>query len=322
MPINKFMPCYLYLLYYYGLVVLRAGLLVQSIAVDSHSPVNVNGTATAAPSLIFMPPAAGDVKNITENACGEEEPDGFCNDEYNIPQCGFDAGDCIDIHAKDGKDGKDLVISMDLYPNCSQVLFLRHGHDEDMHISWKDETEKVGNGICDTSHFNIEECGFEFGECVEFNEEYSLCNYGYNDSLKFGNGICDREFNNRECKYDKGDCKPRVAFSIKLYIMAGIAALSILGCVCLCGAGFLQNRHQGFQLSGDTQRPTRLRQYRLRRLPNYMVADLTSHQMEFMSVVDEDRRNDILNRIIRKVCIMSGKRVFTFLLTVFELWLS
>ncbi len=281
--IMKFPPYYSLYCTYYGLVFLRAGLLVQSISVNTP----VNGTTTAAPSLIF---SLGDIKNITDISC-EKEPDGFCDAEYNIPQCEFDASDCI--------RGKSLP---DLYPNCSQELILRHGDDDD--ISWNVETEKIGNGLCDTSHFNIEACGFEFGECVEFNDEYSLCDYAYNESLKFGNGVCDREFNNRECKYDGGDCKQHVALSFKIYIMLGVV---VIGCTCIHGAAFLQNRRQGLQLSEYEERPARLRQNRLR------TTTYTSHPIDYMHVLDEDRRNDILDRIIRKVCMMRGKRVFIFL---------
>ena len=63
-----------------------------------------------------------------------------------------------------------------------------------------------GNGVC-TNRFgtygNTEECGFEDGNCIEFNKEYPGCNAV---PSHLGDGACDYWNNNTECKWDGGDC--------------------------------------------------------------------------------------------------------------------
>jgi len=92
------------------------------------------------------------------------------------------------------------------------------------------------NGVCD-AQLNSKECGFDGGDCEEFNELYPDCSVpqpswvgdktcdglvynttecGYDggdclDVIDFGcsgggNGYCENIFNNEQCKYDGGDC--------------------------------------------------------------------------------------------------------------------
>jgi len=244
-----------------------------------------------------------------EIACVEES-DGICDAEYNIPHCGFDAGDCIHIY------GNESLV--DLYPDCIRELLLRYDTDGDENISWSTETEKVGNGICDTSIFNIDQCGFEFGECVKFNEEFPLCNnnnygYGVEVASKLGDGVCDTPFNNRECQYDRGDCSSQntnigIAKGFALLLIIVIA--SVVVCITICGGVMIRNRRQYRAMSIEMQRnldipverPTRLRQTRLRRRPTHMADRALNIPIGHMQILGEDRRNDILSRIIQKVC--------------------
>uniref|UniRef100_A0A7R9VCJ2 LNR domain-containing protein n=1 Tax=Pseudictyota dubia TaxID=2749911 RepID=A0A7R9VCJ2_9STRA len=66
-----------------------------------------------------------------------------------------------------------------------------------------DEPKRVGDGMCDIE-YNTEECGYDAGDCIDFNTRYPDCEV---DSLDgFGDGYCDVAFNSIECGYDGGDC--------------------------------------------------------------------------------------------------------------------
>ena len=64
-----------------------------------------------------------------------------------------------------------------------------------------DETavSKLGDGICDfITEYMTEECGYEFGDCVDCQPE---------DPEKLGDGNCDGgAYNTQACGYDNGDC--------------------------------------------------------------------------------------------------------------------
>ena len=95
---------------------------------------------------------------------------------YNTPECDYNVGKCVNI-----------TMPADNYPNCyaTRTLFL-------------------GNGICNGVGLNSEECGFDGGDCNEFNEKYPGCLPWY--PKKIGDGNCDIEYNTTECKYDGFDC--------------------------------------------------------------------------------------------------------------------
>lgn len=59
-------------------------------------------------------------------------------------------------------------------------------------------------GLCDGGIFNREKCGFDYGDCDEFNEEYPNCKVKH--PRRVGNGRCDKQSNIIECKWDGGDC--------------------------------------------------------------------------------------------------------------------
>ena len=65
----------------------------------------------------------------------------------------------------------------------------------------------IGNGRCDNiQDLNTAECGFDGGDCAEFNSLYPGCTYSY--PLELGNDRClnNNEANTAECKFDGGDC--------------------------------------------------------------------------------------------------------------------
>ena len=63
----------------------------------------------------------------------------------------------------------------------------------------------VGNGLCDGKAYNNEACDFDGGDCNDFNSLYSNCNVKH--PYLIGNGFCDgHEYDVEECGYDGGDC--------------------------------------------------------------------------------------------------------------------
>ena len=65
----------------------------------------------------------------------------------------------------------------------------------------------LGNSICNNFNlFNTKACGFDGGDCLDFNKERPGCKAP--DILRLGNGKCDGpEYNNEACDYDGGDCE-------------------------------------------------------------------------------------------------------------------
>ena len=53
------------------------------------------------------------------------------------------------------------------------------------------------------SQNNVMECGWDGGDCVEWNEKYPNCD---NIEWWLGNGYCDSEWNTPECGFDDGSC--------------------------------------------------------------------------------------------------------------------
>ena len=94
--------------------------------------------------------------------------DGFCDEEYNTPECGNDGGDCTG-----GGEGDST------YPGC------REGNP---HIIF----EKLRNGACDGSGYNSKQCLWDGGDCLSFRGRYPECNAGDDLDINIiANGVCD-----------------------------------------------------------------------------------------------------------------------------------
>ena len=66
--------------------------------------------------------------------------------------------------------------------------------------------EVIGDGRCDGYDANTEECGYDGGDCIEFNQKYPECTVDY-PGLKIADGKCNGgKYNTEECGYDGGDC--------------------------------------------------------------------------------------------------------------------
>jgi hypothetical protein len=78
------------------------------------------------------------------------------------------------------------------YPNCECTWSMKDGRcDNPMNL-----------------HCNTEECGWEGGDCLEWNEKYPNCQL--HPFTLIGNGECDRQINayhnTEECGWEGGDC--------------------------------------------------------------------------------------------------------------------
>jgi len=71
----------------------------------------------------------------------------------------------------------------------------------------------LGDGICDNldDWFNIPECGYDFGDCLEYNLKYSNCQV--KNPIWLGYDICDSgNYSSPECNFDGGDCLSKTTF--------------------------------------------------------------------------------------------------------------
>ncbi len=103
---------------------------------------------------------------------------------YNTEDCKWDNGDC-DEHNR-------------LYPNCklSDLSTFSDGkchHGEPGYSSFN--LKRITNSM---------ECGYDGGDCIEFNAKYPDCEAFH--PYRVGDGFCHRYYNNSECGFDGGDC--------------------------------------------------------------------------------------------------------------------
>jgi len=111
----------------------------------------------------------------------------------NSEDCGWEAGDCVALNKKFLK-----------YPSCPafNIIFDPSGKNRKMkYFSY------IDNAICDFAKGvgpNSEECGWEGGDCLVFNEKYPSC--AESNIRLIHNGKCDSETNIEECGFDGNDC--------------------------------------------------------------------------------------------------------------------
>ena len=125
--------------------------------------------------------------------------DGYCNDETNIIDCGFDGGDCC-----------GSCILTDYCTNCSCI---GGSIGNDVLTSLVDAL--VGDGSCHDI-MNNAGCNYDHGDCCLSNVTTNQCSEctchlqetcaaGYFPP-SVGDGFCDDETNNVHCQYDGLDC--------------------------------------------------------------------------------------------------------------------
>ena len=68
------------------------------------------------------------------------------------------------------------------------------------------DTSKISDTLCDGGLYNTEECGWDGGDCVDFNDKYPDCKVDHPSWI--GSGFCrGGEYNTEECGWDGGDCE-------------------------------------------------------------------------------------------------------------------
>ena len=68
-----------------------------------------------------------------------------------------------------------------------------------------DDPYRIADEYCKGGDYNTEECGFDGGKCIDFNEKYPNCKVDYPTNV--GDGLCDGgDYNTEECGWDGGDC--------------------------------------------------------------------------------------------------------------------
>ena len=141
--------------------------------------------------------------------------DGYCDDETNIPECGYDYDDCCQL-----QNDRSLCTNCTCHLLEDEVQLFKSQSCGDLshHI-----TNHLGNGVCDLNlnqakyFFDVGDCCREFHKFEEmtckFEEHYEECpKYTCIPSNNFciakglGDGICQDYNNGPYCDYDLGDC--------------------------------------------------------------------------------------------------------------------
>ena len=145
-----------------------------------------------------------------------------CDSIFNTEQCGFDGGDCAFINEKacpncdmrsyhESKSGHVTFVCDNYYLNTEECLYLNTLLEQypdcqsalgDLSFSF---LVRLGNKKCE-NRLNIEECGFDHGDCDDFNSNYPQCDAGGFPIDWLNNTACHSQFNTKECKFDGGDC--------------------------------------------------------------------------------------------------------------------
>ncbi|GFH44530.1 hypothetical protein CTEN210_01004 [Chaetoceros tenuissimus] len=94
------------------------------------------------------------------------------------------------------------------FPNCNVEKPFLIGDGKYCNV---DHPFWIGDGYCQGGPYNTEECGFDGGDCLEFNQKYPNCTL-YELPFPFGgvlgDGWCVNWYNTEECGWENGDCVP------------------------------------------------------------------------------------------------------------------
>eukprot|EP00554_Chaetoceros_debilis_P000877 CAMPEP_0194096190 /NCGR_PEP_ID=MMETSP0149-20130528/57211_1 /TAXON_ID=122233 /ORGANISM="Chaetoceros debilis, Strain MM31A-1" /LENGTH=1350 /DNA_ID=CAMNT_0038782159 /DNA_START=274 /DNA_END=4326 /DNA_ORIENTATION=- len=131
--------------------------------------------------------------------------DGECNRANDNPECDRDGGDCDNTLKYPNCNVKPNELSKLGNGICDGGIFNRFkcGFDDGDCYEFNAKYQ-LGNGICDGGIFNRFKCGFDDGDCYEFNAKYPGCNVKH--PQRVGNGECNGQSNKQECDWDGGDC--------------------------------------------------------------------------------------------------------------------
>ena len=179
-------------------------------------------------------------KNETEstsNACPfwELTGDGYCDDEANIPECGYDYNDCCQLENDRSfcsnctchlsEDEVQLFQDQSKSQSCIDGLHLNQP-DPNYELFFPElfvggpGSNHLGDGICNLN-FNIDKYFFDIGDCCldeeeikcRLEEDYIECpqntcilSNNFCIAEELGDGLCQDYNNGPYCDYDLGDC--------------------------------------------------------------------------------------------------------------------
>ena len=145
--------------------------------------------------------------------------DGYCDDEANVPECGYDFNDCCET-ASD----RSLCQNCTCYISENKIEKYKEDNCQDYYYG----ALNLGDGMCNVNR-NTEEYFFDIGDCcLDSSSEYS-CKHTYSEETfaleytncpenlciksnnfcipeELGDGICQDHNNGPYCEYDMGDC--------------------------------------------------------------------------------------------------------------------
>jgi len=145
---------------------------------------------------------------------------GECDVDLNFYECNFDGGDCI-VENFIRDENATLF-----YSDCTVVAWKSYigeffkGHDPYAlsiflaNLIVNMLFLEIGNGRCDGGDFNTDQCGWDGGDCKDFNAEYTTNTTNCNVPNPFwvGDGVCDGDskegYHVESCGWDGGDCAP------------------------------------------------------------------------------------------------------------------
>ena len=153
--------------------------------------------------------------------------DGFCDDEANTVECGYDFNDCCQI-------GNDRTLCEDCFCFASEDerVLIQEKHFE--RCSMKIYQHHLGNELCDLNR-NNEDHFFDAGDCCLEDVSCQVSFFNITDEIQkycpenpciksnifcvqeeLGNGRCEDYNNGPYCDYDLGDCCLSCGSSVQL----------------------------------------------------------------------------------------------------------
>ena len=173
----------------------------------------------------------------TSNACPfwDLTGDGYCDDEANIPECGYDYNDCCQLENDRSfcsnctchlsEDEVQLFQDQSKSQSCIDGLHLNQP-DPNYELFFPElfvggpGSNHLGDGICNLN-FNIDKYFFDIGDCCldeeeikcRLEEDYIECpqntcirSNNFCIAEELGDGLCQDYNNGPYCDYDLGDC--------------------------------------------------------------------------------------------------------------------
>ena len=152
------------------------------------------------------------VRQVSNNSCPywHITGDGYCDDEANIEECGYDFKDCCQMES-------DRTLCQDCFCYISETKEIL---DEYMNMDYEYTLDLAnwGNGHCDLYHnnpehfFDVGDCCLEHlscqidGQCVDCPANPCIESNVFCVPEELGDGICQDHNNSPFCDYDLGDC--------------------------------------------------------------------------------------------------------------------